>query len=90
MGWVLWGRGGVGQRARGSRHQGMGVGIDYIAKGFNFFKKKKHTPDSPDPHGSRMVQGKGVRIFSKGYRLLPNVSALLASLPHVPSFLVQL
>jgi hypothetical protein len=30
---------GPGQRARGSRHQGMGWGTGYIAKGFNFFKQ---------------------------------------------------
>lgn len=63
-------RGGAGQRARGFKHQGMGLETDYIAKGFNFLKQNK-TPDTPDPHGSRTVQGKGVRIFLKGTDLFP-------------------
>lgn len=41
-----WERGGTRQRARGSRHQGMGVGTGYIAKGFNLFKKK-NSPQIP-------------------------------------------
>lgn len=52
-----------------------GVEIDYIAKGFNSFKKKKKKspPDTLDPHGSRMLRGKGggVRIFLKGTDLFP-------------------
>lgn len=34
----------MGQRARGSRHQGMGVGNDYLAKGFNLFKRSPQIP----------------------------------------------
>lgn len=93
MGQVLRGTGrGKGLGAPDTRVWGWGLII--LPKGLTSLKKKKKSPPSPrhspDPHGRRTVRGEGARVFSEGYRPLPSVSPLLANLPHVPSFLVQL